>query len=771
VLGLTAPFINASRFSAPIRRALESSLGREVTFEKVHFKLFSGPGFSLDNVTIGEDPRYGIEPFAFVPTLDAGVRLDKLLLGTIRLSSLRLVDPSLNLVKRSDGAWNIVELVQRLAAPRRAPLNFFPAFQVADGRINFKLAARKTTLYLMESDLTIYPERSGKLYIQFSGSPARTDRAGNGFGHLRGTANWYINPPNESANQLEADVILDPSNLSELATLFEGHDLGVHGTISARAQIAGPATALRIAGELRLGDVHRWDLLPSSGEDWRIRYSGGIDLRSHRLDLQTVPARAGDVSPVALQMHANEFLSRSVWSLSAGFSDAPVQDLLPLARRMGISLPQDLTLNGGLEGTIGYSNTEGLSGSVSIHDATATLPGVPPLRSAVVDASVSADRIHFAPAVVETDRGRLTAGGDYYFSNSRMLASLGAEQFSTETLKHTVDAWFGAPAVLSALNGGDVTGQFVYHRQEPDPASWTGQFQFKDAMLNVPGVGVPLERSQGHVTFEDSTLDLTHFSTNVGGQLIHGSYRYNAMAKRPERIHLELPAADLNQIEDALEPTLTAQGLLARLRLSRRAIPGWLAARNLEGDLAIERFSINRANLGPLTGRFVWQGPNLQFTALQLNLPEGLIRARGAVNIASYSPRYRFSAKVNGYPWRGGFLSADGQFEGSGTGIDSLQNLRASGAFSGEDLTLSSDDSFSKVSGAFDFSFGNGWPDLRLSKIQASDGEEAWNGEAASQSDGKLILDLERAGRQRRVVSTLTPETPAAVSSLLNANR
>ncbi|MBV9611597.1 MAG: hypothetical protein JO091_03955, partial [Acidobacteriaceae bacterium] len=85
--------------------------------------------------------------------------------------------------------------------------------------------------------------------------------------------------------------------------------------------------------------------------------------------------------------------------------------------------------------------------------------------------------------------------------------------------------------------------------------------------------------------------------------------------------------------------------------------------------------------------------------------------------------------------------------------------------FSGEDLSLSADDVFSKASGLFDFSFADGWPNLRLSNIQASDGEDAWNGGAASQSDGKLVVDLQHAGRQRRVVSTLTPETPAVSSS------
>lgn len=762
LVGIVAPFIDAARFSMPVQKNLEAWLGREVKFEKVHFTLFSGPGFSLENVTIGEDPRYGLEPFAYVPTLEARLRLDKLLLGRLAFSSLRLVEPSLNLVKQKDGTWNVVALLERLSAPRRTPLNLFPSFEVSSGRIDFKFNTRKTTLYLLDSDLSVYPERSGKLRIQFSGSPARTDRAGIGFGHLRGHANW-------DASALDADVTLDPSNLSELTTLIQGQDLGVHGTVSSQMRIRGPLTALQISGELRLDDVHRWDLLPSSGETWRIRYQGAIDLPAHRLNIQTLPWHAGEVNPVAVDVRVGNFLNRPAWSVLAHFNHAPVENLLPLGRRMGLVLPEHLAMNGSLEGAIGYSSADGLAGQLAIHDATATLPNSSPLRTAAMSATLSDNRIHFEPAEIQTERGTFEASGDYFLSTPRLLASLNVEEFPIDALKSTIHAWFGEPEALAIINSGEVTGSLRYTQEEAHAPSWSGQFQFTDATLNPPGITTPLEHAQGRVSFDDTTFDLAHFSSTFATRVLRGSYHYSAAAKRPERLHLELPTADLQQIESGLSPTIEAQGLLARLRLSKRAIPPWLAGRNLDVDLTIGEFSIDHTNLGPLTARFLWQGTNLQFTTVQLNLPEGLIRARGMADIASYAPHYRFTAKVTGFPWRGGLLSAQGEFESSGIGSDTLENLHASGTFSGQDMTLSADDAFDKVSGSFEFSFADGWPNLRLSNVEASDGEEAWDGAAISQSDGKLIFDLEHAGRQRRVISSLTPEGSAAVSELRNS--
>jgi hypothetical protein len=767
VAGLVAPLINAAHYKERIRRALEASLARKVDFRQVHFALFSGFGFSVEAVTIHEDPRYGIEPFAYVPTLQARLRIDKLLVGRIQFSSLRLVEPSLNLVKQRDGAWNIVELVERLRPPRRVPLNLFPVLEIANGRVDFKFGTRKTTLYIAGSDISVYPEPSGKLYIQFSGSPARTDRAGNGFGHLHGTANWYFTPRNAGDNQLEAKVTLDPSDLSEITTLVEGHDMGVHGTASANASIDGPAMALRVSGELRLQDVHRWDLLPGAGEQWRIAYHGNIDLLARTFSLEALPWHAAAPTPVALEMRVNDFLAQPAWSVLARLAKVPAENLLPLCKRMGLPLPEDLSLGGTVDGAIGYSNRSGLGGGLVLSDLVATLPSVPPIRAAIANATISSDSIHFDPAVIQTSfGGTLRAGGDYRLSERRMVASLNVDGFPVDALNSSITPWFSTPSALAVLKSGDLTGQLIYDQDGTEPAVWSGRVDFANATLVPPGLAVPLTHSDGRITFDHSSFNLQHFSSSLGEEAMRGDYSYSGLLKHPERLHLHLASADLAQIEMALEPTLRAQGLLARLRFGHRTIPAWLATRDLEADVTLDQFSVNGAVVGSLRSHLVWQGTTLQFNSVQLNLPDGLISAHGTLNVAAYSPRCQFAAAVSGFAWRGGILNAEGTFETSGTGAETLRNLRSSGTFSGENLSLSPEDAFNKLSGLFDFSFDAGWPDLRLSKIQASQGDEAWIGEGASQSDGKLIFELENADGQRRVVSTLESETPAVSSTL-----
>ena len=156
MLSIVAPFVTLPT-SAPIFNALSKPLGRRVSFEKVYYRLLPVPGFSLENVTIAENPRLGSRALFIHGRPRSPLRIDKLLLGQIRFASLRLIDPKLNMVKRDDGAWNIVDFVSRMSAPRAMPLNLIPAIQVSSGRLDFKLGTRKTTFYVTDADISIYP--------------------------------------------------------------------------------------------------------------------------------------------------------------------------------------------------------------------------------------------------------------------------------------------------------------------------------------------------------------------------------------------------------------------------------------------------------------------------------------------------------------------------------------------------------------------------------------------------------------------------------------
>jgi hypothetical protein len=516
--------------------------------------------------------------------------------------------------------------------------------------------------------------------------------------------------------------------------------------------------------------MRRWDLLPSAGAEWRIGYEGAVDLAAHSLTLRTVSSQAGDATPVSLEVRVNRFLSNPTWSMVASLNGAPAAELLPVGRRMGLPIPENLKLEGTVDGVVGYSKDAGFSGGVELKQAAAELPNLPILRAPALFAKISPKRIQFEPASIETtSSGNIEVGGEYDIDAHGVAITLRPVDFQIDTIRDIISAWFGAPDALGLLHSGTVSGRIDFdHRDGADP-SWSGQFNFADAELQPSGIGQPLTAAQGQVSFDATSLDVEHFSATLGNIALLGAYHSNAGPKGIERARLETTAADLRDIEAALEPTLRAQGLLERLGVARREIPSWLAGRHLQAELTIGQFSVDGTAVGELRTRLLWTGTRIQFPVIELKLADGVMRANGSLDVAARIPRYRFSAAVSGYRWRGGVLSADGTFQTSGTGLNALEHLRAEGTFSGQGVSPSPDDLFDTVSGAFQFSFANDWPDLRISRLEASQGDAAWTGNAASQSDGKLVIDLEREGRQRRVISGLESSSGPISSSLIGS--
>ncbi len=710
-----------------------------------------------------------------MPTLQARLRLDKLLEGQIQFVSLRLLEPSLNLVRRSDGQWNVVELMQRLSAPRRALLSLFPSFEVSDGRVDFKFGTRKTTLYISESDLSIYPERSGKVYIRFSGSPARTDRAGMGFGHFRANVNWFLNASSAGGNQIQAELNLDPSNLSELTTLVEGHDIGVHGTISSSLWLEGPPTGLKVAGELRLNDVHRWDLLPSSGEDWAVHFNGGLDLPAHQFEVRTVPSSKGRPAPVTMHLRVSNFLARPASSVVAELKDAPLRNVLPLAERMGVPVPAGVDIRGVLNGAIGYSSETGWAGGLTVNDAEAALQGAPTLRAPSANVTLAGNRVHFDPAIIDAGGGgTLMLAGDYSFSEQQTKASFGLTNVPVSGVKSLTRLWFGGLDALSAMQDGDLTGQLSYTHSEtalavgtPAPPLWSGDLELQDGTISIPGLVVPLERARGRVAFNNSNFELTHLTASLRERTVHATYRFNLLAKHTEHARIEFSAVELAELETVLSSANRKQNLWDRLRFFRRTYPVWLSTRDLDGDLAVDHLLAKGQSLGSLKAHFLWQAATVSLTGIDLRLAHGRVVAEGGINLASNVPQWQFSARASDYPWSGGSLDAEGEFSSTGAGSEILRNLIAGGSFTGRNLALSDSDNFERASGLFRFSFADGWPDLRLSNIQASEDGDQWSGEGGTQSDGKLLVDLTHGDRQIHLVSSLAGAMDADPVSVL----
>ena len=763
-VGLVAPLLDAGRFGERVKASLREALGREIEIGDVHLNLFSGPGFSVDRVVIHEDPAAGMEPFAYVESLDARVSFKSLWTGRIEFSSLRLDGASVNLARPERGHWNFEYLLGRTAGAAAKSGMHLPEIQVRGGRINFKFGDTKSTFYLADSLLDVTPPSSpgGAWRARLEGAPARTDRGSQGFGRFTAAGRWWPNRGN--GGQIEATVELEKSSLSDMIRLAHGHDLGVHGQISSQARLSGPLSDIQIAGRAQLGDIHRWDLLPPHGEGWPLDYRGKLDLISQVLTLETVPPPGGAL-PVSVQFRVSGYLAQPRWAALVRFDRLPLAPLPEVARHMGQQLPDTLALAGELDGVIGYSPEAGVQGMVRSGETAVTIPGAPPIHLASAQVRFEGESMHLLRTEFDSGKQVATVEGGYAWHTQTLSAAIAATGMRIGGEQPGAARLFGSVPLIGQLNSGSWRGQIQYDKQGDPPGGWTGSFQIADAAVEMPGLAGPIELTSARATLHGDGVVLDRIQGRAGTIAFKGEYRYAAEATRPDEIRLTVPSVDAQDLERLLMPALRRDDtLLARaLRFGRTSTPEWLQSRNADITLDIGTLTLWELPLEKIHARVRWEGTAIEASDLAAQLGVVSLGGRMTVNLRGRLPAYRAAARFHGVRWMGGKWDGRGTLQAAGTGADLLGTLRLEGSFKGRSISLGADAEAETVSGDYAFSMPRGLPLFRFSDLVMTVGEASYKGQGATAPDGRLLFDFSDGQKQMRLSATLSPPHLALV--------
>lgn len=760
VAGFVAPYLSVNRFARRIQQSLEEALGRQVELGEVHLDLFQGPGFSVSRVVIHEDPRISLEPLAYIDSLEARVSFSSLWAGRLEFSNLRLNEPSINLAKVPEGPWNFEPLLGRAvgaAVPRPPRL---PNLQVRGGRLNFKIGDVKSFYYVINPEVDISPPSSGGGYwqVRFSGEPARTDRPGRGFAHVTGRGRWRPDP--RTGGDLELALELENSPVAELVTLLHGHDVGVHGQINSRAKLAGPVSAIEITGRSEIRDIHRWDLMPPYGERWPLDYRGRLDLMSQRLDLETVPPRDAP-APLALRFRANDYLSHPRWGLLATLNRFPLAPLVDVARHMGVALPQGLSAEGDIVGVIGYSPGTGLQGRFACQEVTLKIPDSAGLRLARAEALVDRDEIRLLPTALRAAEAKPAVLEVQYSRPKQALrASVQAGSMPIRELQEGVGRLLGPVPVLEHWRDGTWKGRLIYQAEAGQSAQWSGAFEVQDVRLEAAGIAAPLEVKYARASLREGSATVDRILGHAGPVEFQGQYRYLEKAARPHQVQLLIPKLAAAELERIFQPALLRrEGLLTRtLRMGRAArVPVWLAEHHAEGALEIGSLTLGDLELQKLRARLRWDAAEAEISDIEGRLADGLLTARLSVDLSRPSPAYRLAGRLRSAAWSSGRWDIEGSIQTRGDGAELWRNLRGEGTFNGRSVSLGTEAEFDSVSGVFQLTVARGAPRLQLTGLEAAAGEDLYQGQGATQQDGRLRLEL-TAGRKRlRAAGTLVP--------------
>ena len=253
--------IRHTRLQRRLTARLETVFGRSVEVGSYDFSLWGGPTLEAHSVTFGEDPRFGHEYFLRADSLTVRLRWQSFFHGHMELGAIALESPSLNLVRNSEGDWNVAEWLPKSsgsAAPSAsAPAVRFGRIDVTSGRINFKRGDEKLPFALTNVNGYMEPDRSGRWTLNLEAAPTRAavllQQAGTirVSGHLGGTSS-RLRPA-------VLDLAWEEASLSDLLHLAHGYDFGIRGDLGllVHAETQGNNWALQGRAELR--GLHRWD--------------------------------------------------------------------------------------------------------------------------------------------------------------------------------------------------------------------------------------------------------------------------------------------------------------------------------------------------------------------------------------------------------------------------------------------------------------------------------------------------------------------------------
>jgi len=743
VVGFGAPFLSADQYAARLRHSLSRALGREVEFRQgVKFNLFRGPGFSADDVVIHEDPAIGMEPMAYVDSVDVRPSIWSLLGGRFVISSIRLEGATINLTKSgapSDaGRWNFMSFVNP------SVMSAAPAVHVRGGRINFNFGDAKSVFYLTETDFDLSPPGSldKGWSVSCSARPARTDRPAQGLGSFTLKGRWFVSP-----ERVDLDLALDRTGLDEFTALWRGQSGAVHGTVSSRLHLGGPINNIGITGRLNVEDVHRWDLLPMGGHGWPFDIRGRLDLVAQQLDLQSnSPGNAP--LPLWIRFRAADYLAQPHWAVTVNWNRFPVGPILELARHMGAALPPKLQLAGVMDGAIGYSGQGSVQGAVAFQDASLTIPDSPAVRFEHAALVFDGDRVRLSPAVARmADEDAAEIEADYAMGSGTLDVSISTEGMQVASLRAQA-----AVPWLEQVRSGQWSGQLRYHR-ETEQAGWTGHLQLTDAEMPIPGLADPLEVASAHGQIDGARVALDHIDAQAGKVAFTGTYSYEPGAARPHHLRLHAGTLDAADLEAELRPTFFRSGIIARA-LGRTSVPDWLKQREVDGNIQVDDLLLAGAHLDNVRARLLWDVTRVELEGLQARLDRAAIAGSLSINLRGARPVYILTGSVKGLNWQSGKLDGEGTVETSGAGPQLLANLKSDGVFTAGGLDFGGLNGRS-FSGNYSLTWAAAAPRLRLTGLTLRTEDDAYTGRGSTQDDGRLLLVLTNGAKELRVSGPL----------------
>jgi AsmA family len=686
---------------------LERAFGRPVQVRHFNVEILPSPRIYATGVTVGEDTAFGYEYFLRAEHLTAGLRWSGFLRGHFEFGTLSLGQPSLNLVRNSEGRWNLEDWLPpakrpvqdfHVYGPSRAPAiaNRLEKIEFDDGRINFKSGEIKEPFALTGVNGSVEQISLGRWKLQLEAQPWRSGVSLQSTGTIE--VRGDIAGTSARLQPASFTVRWDKVSLADMFRLIRGQDYGVRGTFALEATAKSGAPAVTsvsqtlasqpLANESLPGDwsfalrasatqIHRWDLterpdnpaLTTSVEGrWNVALG---TLTAENLLVET---------PVSNLRGTAQFHGAATPFMRIKFDSAGIQaaELLSWYRAFRADVTQGITADQFFSGSVALQGwpVKLQAMDFSSQGGVVTIPGVDdelkigPARVALDQSTLRLDplRVSFLRVATPAAAGRaikrrasdesgdvqLTLRHDFSLRAGE-IAIKGRVEKAENILK--IATAFGYP-----LNHGwDLTGpaRGDLHRQwfAGAPGTWNGAAEVNDARLAAAGLNQPVRFQQARLEWRNGKRAAQITQAEGFGATWSGSVDEDA-SNDPDHqgtwnVQLRADHLDATELDRWVGPR-ARPGWLQRLLPSllggsARSTPASELVRrlNVSGDLQVDEFTIEKLKLQQL---------HLQGSMhdLQVNITDGRAQwAGGAVRatmLAKFVPRpvYDVKARLEG---------------------------------------------------------------------------------------------------------------------------
>ncbi len=649
--------VDVNQFRGRIQSELQARLNRPVSLGAMGLTLIP-LSVRADDLTIGESPAFNSgRPFAAAKQLRVRVGILPLLRKEVRIDSLVLREPAIELVRSRDGKWNYSDLGgdrgdnQGGGAGAKGAGIALSLLRIEDGRLAVTdLASPKSRAVYEHIDITLRDFAPGKpLQLE---AAVRLPEKGSVTLDAKG------GPFGSASNPLIGRLSIRDADLAALLRVANSPAPGMDGSISGTTDFQSLGESLTARGALSI------DKLRLRGADLGYPIKAEYDL-THDFRSGALMARLVDLNVGKLPIRASGTLNTTASSLDARVrvAEASLAELLDLARAFGAA---------GLSGSGIVSLDARVQGPLKPSDALA-YSGTGKLRNASIRTAALTQPLEVRSADLRFEKNAATLSNLVCsLAGSTLRGTANARNFSSPEIGFDLDIDKLDIAALQQAAAPAKSGGRQASSGGGTPAlSAKGVIRAGSILFN----GIALEHVRSECSFNRGVLALAPLTADVFGGKQTGGITLDTRAQ-PATVALntKLEAVDANRL---LSATTSVKQMLYGLlsaggNASMTLVPGGDAARTLNGNLNLhlakgrlagvnllnELANVGKfigyaqrsepfTNIVQLAGDVVVRNGVASTDNLQLQIDGGTVASAGTVNLADQALNLRLTAVLN----------------------------------------------------------------------------------------------------------------------------